>query len=157
MILLRQLSRTAVGLLAFGVPGLIPSPSGSGSTCIAKAQRALGDDSVEEIKKEVLKVQDQMNEAIEKGDVDALDRIYADHIAYCNGGGDTPDRAAILAEVRSGEFKPIKLDNDDIQLQVYGNTVVLTGRSNTILQYKGKISKGPRRFTNVFVKIDGRR
>ena len=48
------------------------------------------------------------------------------------------------------------MKHDDILIRVYGNTVVLTGRSVGTFNYNGKVSEGPRRFTNVYVKKDGR-
>ena len=123
----------------------------------AKGQGTSGNQGyvVEKAKEEVLKVEDEMNQAIEKGDVNTLGRIFADDFTVTNPSGKIITRAQDLAEIRSGENNLVALDHDDIHLRVYGNTVLLSGRSRSTLQYKGKVSKGPRRFTNVYVKEDG--
>jgi len=109
----------------------------------------------EEKRSAVLKVEDEVNQALLHGDAAALSRIYADDLAYTNERGEILDKSQVLAGLQTGNIKLPTMDHDDIRLHVYGNTVVLTGRSNSTLQYKGRISKGPRRFTNVYVKLDG--
>jgi len=123
----------------------------------AKAQGTTGNEAdTEEIKKEVLKAEDEQNQALQRGDTDVLGHIYADDLAYTNADGKILTKAQHLAEFRSGIRKFDSIRRDDINLHVYGNTVVLTGRSTSTLQYKGKVTKGPRRFTDVYIKRDGR-
>jgi ketosteroid isomerase-like protein len=113
-------------------------------------------DAAEQTKREVLRVEDQRNHAMLKADTTALDRIYADEIAWTMSTGELLTKAQILANIRSGKQK---LDSiivsDDIRLHVYGNTVVMTGRTPTTLRYKGSSIDYPRRYTNVYVKQAG--
>ena len=113
-------------------------------------------DRVEDAKKRVLQIEDQMNQAILQKDASTLARIYADGLIYINGTGEILDKSRALADYRSGNNTLLHLDHDDIRLQYYGNTIVLTGRSNSTVRYKGAIIKIPRRFTNVFLLLDGR-
>lgn len=113
--------------------------------------------SVEAIKKEILHVEDMQVEAIVKGDAKALDRIYADDFAYTNQYGELIPRAQVLAGFQSGKARlSSAVKHDDVHIRVYGNTAVLTARSVGAFHYKGKVSEGPRRLTNVYVKLDGR-
>jgi hypothetical protein len=113
--------------------------------------------SIEVIKKEILHVEEVQDEAILKGDAEVLDRIYADDFAYTNQYGELLPRAQVLAGFRSAKARfSSAMKHDDIRIRVYGNTVVLTGRSIGTFHYNGKVSEGPRRFTNIYVKLDGR-
>jgi uncharacterized protein (TIGR02246 family) len=113
--------------------------------------------SNEAIKKEILQMEEVQDHAIMQNDADTLDKIYAEDFAYVNQYGDLIPRSQVLAGFRTAKSKfssPMK--HDDIHIRVYGNTAVLTGRSVGTFNYNGKVSEGPRRFTNVYVKLDGR-
>lgn len=109
----------------------------------------------EATKKAVLAVENELNQALLSADTAALGRIYADDFAYTNAGGELMTKAQVLDGFGSGRIKLMTLGRDDIRLYVFGNTVVLNGISTATLEYKGKISRGPRRFTNVYVKQGG--
>jgi len=127
------------------------------ATTQAWAQGSTSVASADQIKKEVLQLEQEQDQAIADSDVKTLDRIWADKLIYTTPTGELLTKAQHLADFRSGVRKFETMQHDDIQAWVYGqNVVVLMGRSTSTLQYKGEISKGPRRFTNVFVKMDGR-
>jgi ketosteroid isomerase-like protein len=109
-----------------------------------------------EAKMEVMKIENEMNQAILQKDAAALARIYADDLIYINGRGEILDKKQALEDYRSGNNTLLHLDHDDIRLRFYGSTIVLTGRSNSTVRYKDGGAKIPRRFTNVFVFLDGR-
>lgn len=105
---------------------------------------------------EVIKVEDEANQGWLNGRVDVLDRIWSDDIAYTSGDGEIVSKADFLNSLRTGELKVHSIAHSDIRSHVYGDTVVLTGYSRSRIEANGKISTGPRRFTNVYVKVDGR-
>jgi ketosteroid isomerase-like protein len=109
-----------------------------------------------EAKMEVMKIENEMNQAILQKDAAVLARIYADDLIYINGRGEILDKKQAVEDYRSGNNTLLHLDHDDIRLRFYGNTIVLTGRSNSTVRYKDGGAKIPRRFTNVFVFLDGR-
>jgi hypothetical protein len=113
-------------------------------------------DAVEVIKKQILHIEEIQVQAVMKGDAEVLDRIYADDFAYTNQFGELIPRAQVLAGFRSGKARLFSMKHDDIRIRVYGNTVVFTFRSIGAFHYKGKVSEGPRRITNVYVKLGGR-
>jgi len=126
--------------------------------CGVRGQQVGGNQerATEKAKQEVLKVEDEMNQAIAKGDVDTLEHIFGSDFMVTNPSGKIISRAQDLAEIRSGANKLVALVHDDVHVRVYGDTAVLNGRSTSTLQYQGNVSKGPRRFTNVYVKRGGR-
>lgn len=89
-------------------------------------------------------------------DAVALDRIYADDFIGIGPSGTVRTKAQVIADFTSGELKFQSITTDDVQLRVYGNTVVETGRSTMIGQDKGKAVPRDNRFTRVWIK-QGRR
>jgi len=113
--------------------------------------------TTQEIKNEVLKVEQEQDQAVAASDIKTLDRIWADNLVYTAPNGELLTKAQHLAEFQSGIRKFETMKHDDFNVRVYGDSVVvLTGRSTSMLLYNGEVSEGPRRFTNVFVKMDGR-
>jgi ketosteroid isomerase-like protein len=110
---------------------------------------------VEEIKKEVLEIDEKVHQADARADTKVLDRIFADDMVW-TARGDVLNKAQVLRDFKTGNDKLASIDHYDIHVHVYGNTVILTGRSRSTVEYKGKISKGPRLFTQVYIKLDGR-
>ena len=106
--------------------------------------------------KEVLQVEAEANQALVKSDVKVLGRIWADDISYTSADGALVTKADFLNSLRTGELKVYSIVHSDIRQHVYGDTVVVTGYSRSKAETHGKISTGPRRFTNVYVRRDGR-
>jgi hypothetical protein len=113
-------------------------------------------------KKEVVDVQAQIVKAMYARDRKALDPFFADDFTYTTerfeGRGEFFDKAQFLDLWTSNRKAAVLIKNvhhvDD--MQVFGQTVVMTGHDVSVLQYKGKPSKGPRLFTEVYVKQHGR-
>jgi uncharacterized protein (TIGR02246 family) len=113
----------------------------------------------EAIKEEVRKVDEEGFQAVLKADADTLNRIYADDVAFTYASGQVVSKAQAVDDIRSGRNKLFQLNHDDIHIRVYGDTVVLTGRSQSTLRccsLNAKPSEVHRRFTNVYKKLDGR-
>jgi ketosteroid isomerase-like protein len=107
-------------------------------------------------KAEVLKAEDARNEAMPKGDVAALERIYSDDLVYTNGHGELLTKTQHLAEMKARTLGFRSFAHSDVQVTVHGNTGIVTGISTSAVEYEGKISNNPRRFVNVYSKEDGR-
>jgi len=122
--------------------------------CAAWAQSP--QERIEQTKKEVLAVNEKVGLAIRTGDTKALSQILSDTFDYTNQTGELLDKAQMLANIRSGKLSTISQDYGDYHFRIYGDTVVLTGISRTSLVYGGKPSKGPRRFTRIYINQNGR-
>ena len=109
-----------------------------------------------DLQEEVLKAEDARNQALPKGDVPALEKIYADDLIYTNATGALLTKAQHLSDLkgRTLNFKSFK--HDDVQVTVHGNTGIVTGISTSTVEFKGTVSSSPRRFVNVYAKQDGR-
>jgi hypothetical protein len=112
--------------------------------------------SIEEIKKEVLRVEDDRLQAPLNRQRAVLERIYADELVWILPTGELLTKAQVLA--MNLPAKPRRLSiikEEDRRLHVYGNTVVMTVYTASETRYVGKAYSGPRRMTNVYVKRDG--
>jgi ketosteroid isomerase-like protein len=136
----RQMTAAVLGFLAFGA--LIWRASLS----VAAAENATD---------EVLKADDERNEALQHGDVAALEHIYADDLVYANASGALLSKQQHLTELKGRTLHFISFKHEDVKAVVHGDTGLVTGISKSEVEYKGSVSKSNRRFLNVFSKRDG--
>lgn len=125
---------------------------------IARSQEAFAGkpESAEQIKEEILQVEHQRNQAMLTRDTAVLNRMYADDLAWTNPSGESLTKAQVLADLRTGRQKFFSIKHDQIQFHIYGNTVLVNGRSRSALEYRGKVSRTvTRRFLNVYTKEGG--
>jgi ketosteroid isomerase-like protein len=92
-----------------------------------------------------------------KADIATLDRILAPDWTVTHGDGTINTKAEYLADLKSGARKFFaEVTEDRVDVRVYGDTAVASGTSDSKVEYKGRPSGGPLRFTRVYVKRDGR-
>jgi len=111
--------------------------------------------AADEVKDEVLKAEDARNAALPKGDVAALEQIYSDNLVYINARGELLTKTQHLSEMKARTLGFRSFSHTDVQVSVHGDTGVVTGISNSAVEYEGKVSTNPRRFVNVYVKEGG--
>jgi len=112
-------------------------------------------DSDEAIKAEVLKVDDELNHAIMTKDRATLERLFSGKLSWI-ARGERLDKEQAIEDAVSGNLTFKSFAHDSIILNVFGDTVVMSGHSTSDLIYKGKEQNNPRLFTNVYVKAGGR-
>jgi hypothetical protein len=88
-------------------------------------------------------------------DTVALNRIYADNFIGVGPSGTVRTKPQVISDFTSGGLKFQSITTDDVQIRVYGNTAVETGRSTMIGQDKNKVVPRNNRFTRVWVKLYG--
>jgi len=138
-------------VLVIGCVGFVQSQSNT---------KAGEDPAGEAAKKEILEVLKSYDQATKTGNVEARAPLFNDDMLCLSerfGKGEVLNKAQVMDLYRSGNLKNISYVHNNIRLRAFGgNTVVMTGHSDTILQYRGRLSKGPRLFTFVFVKLNGK-
>jgi len=110
----------------------------------------------ESVTDEILKADDERNQALQKGDVEALSRIYSDDLVYANATGALLTKEQHLADLKGRGLNFRSFKHDDVKVVAHGDTGIVTGISTSAVEYQGKVSSSPRRFLNVFMKKDGR-
>jgi len=108
------------------------------------------------IEQQIKDLEKQWADAVLKHDAVALDRILADDIVEVDPTGQVQTKAQDLADLKSGELKLESLSPGDMKVRVFGNVAVVNGPYTVKGTYKGKDISGEGRFTDVFVKRQGR-
>jgi hypothetical protein len=119
------------------------------------AQGTNGSQADAEIEKEILKVEGERDQAIQKRDMATLERIHADGFVFTNTHGRVLTKAQYLNQIRTGDIKFLSFEQSDYQFRIHGNTVILTGLASSVVEYHGMVNRIPRRFTSVYIKLDG--
>jgi ketosteroid isomerase-like protein len=119
----------------------------------AQNQRATADPSAEE---EIKSLELERNAAILNGDAAALDRMTADDYTFITLRGELRTKSEVVKGFQPGSFKYGSRQISDLNIRVYGNTAVVTGRSNQKGMENGKDYSGDYRFTRVYVRQNGR-
>lgn len=108
------------------------------------------------IEKEVTRIEQEMVDALLKGDASANERYLAQDFVFTGPDGKVVDKAQTVADVKSGDLKFESSKLDDMKVRVYGDTAVATYGSTDKGTYKGKDISGRFRWTDVFVKRGGK-
>src|SRR3984893_18553165 len=82
---------------------------------------------------EILKVDEERNQALQKGDVATLDRIYSDHLVYANASGALLTKVQHLAELKARTLNFRSFKHEDVQATVHRDTGVVTGISKSVV------------------------
>jgi uncharacterized protein (TIGR02246 family) len=102
-------------------------------------------------------LQQEMIQAMIRGDATALDRILADDFIGTNPLGHVNYKQHGVEEFRSPDLTVESIDTDDLRVHVYVETAVITGRASMKARFKDQeIKMGAHRFTSVYAKRDGR-
>lgn len=105
---------------------------------------------------ELIKIQNDWAIARVKGDIAFLERLYAKEFRIQSTNGSVVERDADIANFATGALKPDYVKDEDMKVSVYGDTAIVTGIENVGGTYKGNYGEFSSRFTNVFVRRDGR-
>jgi len=104
----------------------------------------------------IRRLDDERIQAQIHADKVALDRIYADDFIGVGPSGTVRKKPQVISDFTSGELKFQSITTDEVEIRIYGNTAVETGRSTMIGEDKGKPVPRDNRFTRVWVKQKGR-
>jgi ketosteroid isomerase-like protein len=95
--------------------------------------------------------------AVIAADTTALSRLLGDDLTYTHSTAWVETKAQFLESVRSGALKYEKMEHSDVQVRVYGDAAVLTGRSDVrVHSPRSGLLQMQIRFTAVYVKRAGR-
>jgi ketosteroid isomerase-like protein len=112
--------------------------------------------SPENTKEDVLMADEERNQALQKGDIATLERIYSDDLVYANASGALLTKAQHLADIKARKLIFRSFKHEDVRTTVHGDSGVVTGISKSVVEYQGSVSTSNRRFLNVFVNQGGR-
>jgi uncharacterized protein (TIGR02246 family) len=105
---------------------------------------------------ELIELQHRWAAARVKGDTAFLERLYAKEFRIVTIDGSFSDCDADIALFSSGLLKPEYIRDEDMEVSIYGDVAIVTGRELMGGTYKGERGELAVRFTSVYVRRDGR-
>ena len=108
------------------------------------------------VEQELIRLENEANEAWLKRDVEAYARLLADDYIETDPHGTMATKAEELELVKSTKTTVISAIADDFRVRVYGDAAVVTFRLTVKNRIDGKETAGQERFTNTWIKRDGR-
>jgi ketosteroid isomerase-like protein len=112
--------------------------------------------STVEIEQALMRLEQERVDAVTRGDLAALERIFADDLLYTHSNARQETKAQFLESVKSANIKYEAMKHSDLKVQLLGDTAVLRGRSEIKGVANGQSFAFPIRFITVYVKLNGR-
>jgi ketosteroid isomerase-like protein len=104
---------------------------------------------------EVKQVEYEWGDAFERRDMATLDRLMSDEYILTDPLGNVRSKAESLAALKTNEIHFESTRSDNVNVLIYGDTAVVTGRSTFKGRYKGWPMGGRYQYTDVLVKREG--
>lgn len=100
----------------------------------------------------VLGLEKAWNKAIEVKDTKALDQLLAPTFVAVEIDGSVSSKSEFLASIKAPEYQPSQAVNEDMSVQVYGNSAVVVGIFRIKGVEKGKAYVHRERFIDTWIK-----
>lgn len=112
---------------------------------------------VRRIQQLILRLEDEGRKATLNNDLAANDRLLAGNWVNINPDGSVTTKTQLLNLLKTGSFKIMSIENDEVVVRVFGAAAVVTGRSTTKRAADdGEIISRQVRFTRVYARTQGR-
>src|ERR1700676_4294512 len=128
-----------IEIVKYPVPG---SPDAAGEIK-TEEQRKVLDDFYQS------KVLEKLNDVALTNSDSGTDNLLADQVVWVSerlGIGERLTKDQVVADTGNSHLKMSTHTHDQVRMVAFGNTVVVSGRSTSVLHYGDKIDKGPRVF-----------
>ncbi len=117
------------------------------------ARAASGNAKVEQ---EIRRLEREWFESYVRGDRAAFDLIVADDAVMTYGNGKVGNKSEAIAEIKAPADASYSLTSDDVQVRLYGDTAIVTGRVTEKGTFNGRSLNSQSRYTDVWVRRNGR-
>ena len=105
----------------------------------------------------ILQIEREIMAAIKAKDATALSPLVADEFVYRTHFGAESNKSEFLQSISSLAVEIQSLQGDELKVNVYGDTAILTGVQRAVARLpEGEIDESAVAFTDVFVRRDGR-
>lgn len=132
----------------------------AGSSVGVKAQcgsgQAAKDKKSASVEEHLMKLERDAVDAMKRNDISFLENLEAPDYLFIDPAGMVHTREEDLAIARSGDLKIESINIDEMKVRVYGDTAVVTGQSTVKGAFKTQDISGKYRWTDVFVKRNGK-
>ena len=104
---------------------------------------------------EVRRAERERFAAMLKADVGALDKLLGADLTYTHGDGRVIDKAAFISDFKTGAFKYVTIEPNDMTVRVFGDVAVVTGGAAMHVVNNGADANIKIRYTDVHVRRNG--
>ncbi len=104
----------------------------------------------------LMKMEQEMADAIVKGDTSVWDKYSDANSVFSDPGGMLMNKAESMAMFKSGDLKIESTKIDGMKVHMFGNTAIVTYTTTDKGMYKTTDISGQYRWTDVFAKIGGK-
>ena len=101
---------------------------------------------------EVSKLEERRCAAMTGSDLATLENLLADTLTYTHSSAVVDDKTSYIESIRSGRVKYLKVERFDTLSQVYGDTVITTGRARIDVKVSDVERNLNMRYANVWIK-----
>src|SRR6266550_5875480 len=108
------------------------------------------------VEQEIRRLEREWFESYVRGDRVTFDRIVADDVVMTYGNGKVGNKSEAIAEIKAPADASYSLTSDDVQVRVYGDTAIVTGRVTEKGTFNGRSLNSQSRYTDVWVRRNGR-
>lgn len=112
--------------------------------------------STENLDQAIRQLVNERDQAVQRGDTAAIDRLYADDYVATSNFGLVRTKVQVIEDFKSGALKIESVTSDELSVRAHGETAIVTGRMTMKAQDRGRDTSGQNRFTQVYVKRNGR-
>lgn len=124
---------------------------------LAAASPAFGQaEKNEDAERALTKLGNDTAVAYTKADTAFFDRVLADEWTIIDPMGEVSNKERQIRELKDGTFVVKSMDNKELKVRIYGDAAVVTGCSEVKAKYKGNDFSSTDRWTDVYVKRDGK-
>lgn len=109
------------------------------------------------VEQTIMNMEQEMTDAFLKGDMSVFDKYTTDNTIFTDPVGMMMNKAQLTTQFKSGDLKLESSKIDGMKVQMFGgNTAVATYMTTDKGMYKGRDISGQYRWTDVFVKMNGK-
>lgn len=105
---------------------------------------------------ELLQLERAWAAAYVAADLATLERIEATEFVFTDDEGTMFTKTQDIGSLRTKEYVATAFTVDDMAVRLYGDAAVVTGRTTEKSTWKGQDTSGVRRWTDTWVRRDGR-
>lgn len=104
------------------------------------------------VQETILKLEQHWEDALTKSDTGALEKLYDDRIIYTHSSGKVDTKSSYIAAIKSGATKYESMKRDDIKVNVYGQTAVVSCHWEVHVVAQGNKIDMNARYLHVYVR-----
>jgi len=124
--------------------------------CLALGSVGLAAQQADPRESKLIVLERMWNEAQVNRDAPALDALVSSRFVNTEWDGEVSDKQRFLADIKDPRFKPSLANIQDVKMNFYGDTAVVTGTYHTQGTYQGKPYDHVGRFTDTWIFGSGR-